>query len=60
MGSGVEGWGTSPAEPRRVGDGLQRPLRSRFPPRLTPGVSGYSFDRGSHIKSHILIWRLAL
>ena len=26
------------AEPRRAGDGLQRPLRFRFQPRLTPGV----------------------
>ena len=26
------------AEHRRAGDGLQRPLRSRFQPRLTPGV----------------------
>jgi hypothetical protein len=28
----------APAEPRRAGDGCQRPLRSRFPPRLTPSV----------------------
>ena len=26
------------AEPRRAGDGVQRPLRSRFQPRLTPSV----------------------
>jgi hypothetical protein len=28
-----------PAEPRHAGDGVQRPLRSRFPPRLMPSVS---------------------
>src|SRR6266853_6415202 len=27
-----------PAEPRRAGDALQRPLRSRFQARLTPSV----------------------
>ena len=27
-----------PAEPWRAGDGLQRTLRSRFQPRLTPSV----------------------
>jgi hypothetical protein len=26
------------AEPRHAGDGVQRPLRSRFPPRLMPSV----------------------
>ena len=26
------------AEQARAGDGVQRPLRSRFPPRLTRGV----------------------
>jgi len=26
------------AQQRRAGDGFQRPLRSRFQPRLTPGV----------------------
>ena len=45
---GIEGeaafcsWSTGcPAEPRRAGDGCQRPLvpRSRCLPRLTPGVS---------------------
>jgi hypothetical protein len=44
---GIEGeaafcsWSTGrPAEPRRAGDGCQRPLvpRSRCLPRLTPGV----------------------
>ena len=44
---GIEGeaafcsWSTGrPAEPRRAGDGCQRPLvpRSRFQPRLTPSV----------------------
>ncbi len=30
--------GGVPAEPRRAGDGCQRPLRSRFQPRLTPSV----------------------
>jgi len=38
LGSGFEGWRTSPAEPRRPGDTLQRPLRSRFRARLTPDV----------------------
>jgi len=34
-----EGWRCpSPAEPRHAGDGCQRPLRSRFQPRLMPGV----------------------
>jgi hypothetical protein len=45
---GIEGeaafcsWSTGrPAEPRRAGDGCQRPLvpRSRCLPRLTPGVA---------------------
>jgi hypothetical protein len=31
--------GGIPAEPRRAGDGFQRPLRFRFQPRLTPSVS---------------------
>ena len=38
MGSGVEGWRTSLAEPRRAADCLQRPLRFRFRQQLTPGV----------------------
>ena len=38
MGSDVGGWGTSPAEPRRAADCLQRPLRARFRQQLTPGV----------------------
>jgi hypothetical protein len=38
MGSNVGGRGTSPAEPPRASDGLQRPLRFRFQPRLTRSV----------------------
>jgi hypothetical protein len=33
----------SPAEPRHAGDGIQRPLRSRFQPRLMPGAQHYTF-----------------
>jgi hypothetical protein len=33
--------GGVPAEPWHAGDGLQRPLRSRFPPRLMPSVRGH-------------------
>jgi hypothetical protein len=38
------------AEQGFAGDGVQRPLRSRFPPRLKPGVgrqdsATYAFDR---------------
>src|SRR5262249_38897269 len=36
-GVNVEVWGV-PAEPSRAGDGSQRPLRSRCPPRLTRSV----------------------
>jgi hypothetical protein len=48
---GIEGeaafcsWSTGrPAEPRRAGDGCQRPLvpRSRCLPRLTPGAHHYT------------------
>jgi hypothetical protein len=28
----------------RAGDGVQRPLRSRCPPRLTPGVGRFRLD----------------
>jgi|SoiMetStandDraft_2_1073263.scaffolds.fasta_scaffold297211_2 hypothetical protein len=38
-GPGVEEEGALPAELRRAGDGFQRPLRSRFQPRLTPSVA---------------------
>jgi hypothetical protein len=34
------------AEPRRAGDGFQRPLRSRFQPRLRPGVDMPSDVKG--------------
>ena len=34
----VRALGVSPAQQRHAGDGVQRPLRSRFPPRLMPGV----------------------
>jgi hypothetical protein len=49
---GIEGeaafcsWSTGrPAEPRRAGDGCQRPLvpRSHSPPRLMPGVRQWAF-----------------
>src|SRR5215510_2927445 len=36
---------------RRAGDGVQRPLRSRFPPRLTHGV-----DMTSNVKSWLLMF----
>jgi hypothetical protein len=35
----VEGFLRPLAEQRHAGDGVQRPLRSRFPPRLTPSVA---------------------
>jgi hypothetical protein len=38
----------SPAEPGGAGDGLQRPLRSRFQPRLTPSVRGAA-DKAAHL-----------
>jgi hypothetical protein len=34
------------AEPRRASDALQRPLRSRFQARLTPGVDMTSDVKG--------------
>jgi hypothetical protein len=34
----VEGFLRPLAEQRHAGDGVQRPLRSRFPPRLMPSV----------------------
>jgi len=32
-------WVFRQSQPWRAGDGLQRPLRSRFQPRLTPSVA---------------------
>jgi hypothetical protein len=46
MGSGVGGWGTSPAEPRRAADCLQRPLRFRFRQQLTSGVDMIDIANG--------------
>ena len=46
------GWGSPAALSRpmpnyaRAGDGVQRPLRSRFPPRLTPSVAMTSDVKG--------------
>ena len=42
MGSGVGGWGTSPAEQSAAADCLQRPLRSRFRQQLSASVSAPS------------------
>src|SRR5215813_14023853 len=56
MGSGVGGWGISPAEPRPAADCLQRPLvpRFRFQPQLTPGV-----DMTSNVKSWLpMFWHV--
>jgi hypothetical protein len=47
MGSGVGGWGTSPAEPWHEGHGCQRPLRSRLRQQLTPGISRMWSREGS-------------
>jgi len=41
------------AEPRRPGDALQRPLRSRFRARLTPGAHHYTQVTKSPLISHL-------
>jgi hypothetical protein len=48
MGSGVEGWRTSLAEPRRATDCLQRPLRFCFRQQLRRSVRGAA-DKAAHL-----------
>jgi hypothetical protein len=44
--------GRSLAEPSRAGDAFQRPLRSRFQARLTPGVAMTSAVKSSRKNSY--------
>jgi hypothetical protein len=49
-GVSAEGWGRPQAEQPRAGDGFQRPLRSRFQPRLTRSVRQQTLPEGKNQK----------